>query len=285
MSNFQLFAVTANGPQSLPTPADAQDFTDLYSGLALGVYSIVRTFAHNKFLRLEYHLARTVNSIRLLGWDYKLDETRLRQAIHSICTAFPALEMRLRMDILAEPAHALGVDSRELLALMPFTPLPADYYRYGVTVDLVTDLHRTNPLIKTADFAQVRKRSGVGLKSFDSLMLDGNGNVLEGTSANFYAVCAGVLYTAGQGVLEGITRSIVLDLVRQLSLPLQLDAINVNTLAHLDEALISSSSRGLLPVVQIGDTPVGDGVPGPYTRQLMTAYEQFVAQHIQTALG
>ena len=288
MSNLQLFAVTAHGLQSLPTPADAQDFTDLYHGLALGVYSIARTFDHNKFLRLDHHLARTVNSMRLLGWEYALDEARLRRAIHAICTAFPAPEMRVRIDVLAEPALTLGTDSRELLALMPFTPLPAAYYTHGVTLDVATDLHRTNPLIKTAAFAEARKRSALeqklGSQSYESLLLDGEGNILEGTSSNFYGMRDGILYTAGQGVLEGITRSIILDLVRQRQIPLHLEAVNLTAVAWLDEAMISSSSRGLLPVVQIGDTMIGDGQPGSYCRRLMAAYEAFVVRNVQSAI-
>jgi branched-chain amino acid aminotransferase len=283
MSDLQLFAITAAGPQPLPTPNDAKDFTDLYHGFALGVYSVIRTYDHNKFLRLDHHLARTVNSMRLLGWDYQLDESRLRQAIHNLCTAFPTPEMRVRIDVLAEPAYSLGTESRELLALMPFTPLPSTYYTQGVTVDFAADLHRINPLIKTADFADARKRSSHSPAAYESLLV-ANGKILEGASSNFYGVRAGVLYTAGQGVLEGITRSVILDLARQLPMPVQLAAITVNEVSELAEAAISSSSRGLLPVVQVGETVIGTGQPGPNTQRLMAAYEAFVAQNVRTAI-
>jgi branched-chain amino acid aminotransferase len=252
--------------------------------LALGVYSVIRTYQHNKFLRLDHHLARTVNSMRLLGWDYQLDESRLRQAIHTLCTAYPAPEMRVRIDVLAEPARSLGTESQELLALMPFTPLPSAYYTQGVAVDFATDLHRTNPLIKTADFAEARKRRGQHSVAYELLLVE-NGKILEGTSSNFYGMRNGVLYTAGQGVLEGITRSIILDLARQLPMPVQLDAIGVDEVEQLAEAAISSSSRGLLPVVQIGETIIGRGQPGPFTQRLMAAYDAFVVQNIRTAIG
>jgi branched-chain amino acid aminotransferase len=267
----------------LPTPNDAKDFTDLYHGFALGVYSVIRTYGHNKFLRLDHHLARTVKSMGLLGWDYQLDESRLRQAIHTLCTAFPSPEMRVRIDVLAEPAYRLGTESRELLALMPFTPLPSTYYTQGVTVDFAADLHRINPLIKTADFADARKRSSHSPAAYESLLV-ANGKILEGASSNFYGVRAGVLYTAGQGVLEGITRSVILDLARQLPMPVQLAAIAVNEVSELAEAAISSSSRGLLPVVQVGETVIGTGQPGPNTQRLMAAYEAFVAQNVRTAI-
>ncbi len=284
MTDLQLFAVTATGPQPLPVPAAAKEFTDLYPGLALGVYSIARTFNHNQFLHLEHHLARTVNSMRLLGWDYALDETRLRQAIHTLCMAFPAAEMRVRIDVLAEPALALGTASRELIALAPFTPPPADFYAQGVAVEIAADLARDNPLIKTAKFAAARKDQRLGANKYEALLVAANGDILEGASSNFYGIQAGVLYTAGQGVLEGITRAIVLDLARQLPLPVHTNPVNVATIDQLDEAAISSSSRGVLPVVQIGDTLIGNGQPGPYTRRLIEGYARYVAHHIKTAI-
>jgi branched-subunit amino acid aminotransferase/4-amino-4-deoxychorismate lyase len=85
-------------------------------------------------------------------------------------------------------------------------------------------------------------------------------------------------------VLEGITRSVILDLARQLPMPVQLAAIAVNEVSELAEAAISSSSRGLLPVVQVGETIIGTGQPGPYTQRLMAAYEAFVAQNVRTAI-
>lgn len=283
MSNLQLFAITDQGPQPLPIPVDAKDFTDLYHGLTLGVYSVVRTFGHNQFLHLEHHLARTIKSMRLLGWDYHLDETRLRQAIHTLCTAFPAPEMRVRIDVLAEPVRHLGTESRELLALMPFAPLPATAYSQGVAVTFAADLQRANPLIKTADFAAARKRNESGAASFEVLLVAGD-KILEGASSNFYGVRNGVFYTAGAGVLEGITRAIILDLVRQAQIPLWLEPVRVDEVPLLTEAALSSSSRGLLPIVQIGDTVVGDGAPGPLTRQLLAAYDAYVAAHVQTAI-
>lgn len=283
MLESQLYAITPTGPSQLSVPPNATDFTDLYAGLALGVYSIVRTFHHNRFFQLEHHLARTVNSMRMLGWDYQLDETRLRRAIHECCTAYPAPEMRVRIDILAEPATALGSESRELLALMPFTPPPATLYTNGVALDYATGLHRENPLIKTASFAASRKQAG-NANAYEHLLCNDQGEILEATSANFYAVRNGVLYTAGKEILEGVTRRIVLDLVEDGGIPLQLTAIKMEDVPTLDEAMISSSSRGVMPVVRIGEQVIGEGKPGAVAQQLNTAYNAYVEKHLDYAI-
>lgn len=279
----QLYALTPTGPRPLPIPPGAADFTDLYAGLDLGVYSVIRTYDHNRFLHLDHHLARTVQSMRLLGWDYQLDEGRLRCAIHELVTAYPAPELRVRIDILAAPATARGSDSRELLALMPFTPPSSMLYEKGVALGYATGLHRAQPLAKTADFAAARKQVEAA-NFYESLMTTDQGEILEATSANFYAVRGGVLYTADKGVLEGVTRRIVLDLVQAAAIPLQLQPATIADLPLLDEALISSSSRGVVPVVRIGDQMIGDGRPGPVTQQLIAAYNTYVEAHLQTAI-
>jgi branched-subunit amino acid aminotransferase/4-amino-4-deoxychorismate lyase len=130
MANFQLYAIEDAGPRVLPVPDDAVQFIDLYRGLPLGVYDALRTFEHHKFLYLNRHLARTERSMALLGWTYRLDRARLLRALHAVVTAAAWPEMRVRLDILAGPAEALGTTSRELIALQLFTPpLPELYER------------------------------------------------------------------------------------------------------------------------------------------------------------
>lgn len=284
--DVQLFAVTAVGPGPLPVPPGAQSFDELYNGLALGVYSALRTFNHNQFLYLDAHIERTKRSLALLGWSYQLDEMALRRALHAVCTAYHRPEARVRFDVLAEPARSLGTDSRVLLALMPFTPPPPELYEQGVAVAVVDDLARERPLAKTADFAQNRRRYTASGRAdiYEYLLHDAQGYILEGTSTNFYGVRDGVVYTAGSGVLEGVTRRIVLDLLAELNLPLRLEPVHRGEIAALGEAFLTGSSRAVLPVTQIDGQVVGNGRPGPIAQHLLLAYNTFVAQTTRPAI-
>lgn len=284
MSLVQLFALEGDTPRPLPVPAQLTQFDPLYEGLPLGVYSAFRTFEHNKFLYLDDHIARAQRSMALLGWEYRLDDGRLRRALHQLCTAYPAAEARVRFDILAAPAEQLGSPSRELIALMPFAPIPADWYKNGIQVGVASDLHRPRPLAKTADFVQARRPYQADGRYYEYLLLDEAGHILEGLSSNFYAVQDGVLYTAGDQVLEGITRKIILEQAAQLGIPVNFSPIPLPQLPNLQEAAISGSSRGLLPVVQVEDQPIGNGRPGPICHRLLSAYNSFIAQAVQTAV-
>ena len=286
MNTVQLFAVGPTEPQPLPVPKSAKSFDDLYDGLALGVYSALRTFAHNKFLCLQEHIERTKKSMALLGWDYQLDEMLLRKTLHQLCSAYPGAEMRVRFDILAEPVDSPRCDSRLLVALTPFSPPPLELYENGVTVDFAHDLARKRPLVKTARFAQRRRRYPIGQAgAYEYLMMAENGRLLEGTSTNFYAARDGLVYTASEGVLEGITRNIVLNLLPEIDIPVRLQAITAQEIDSLDEAFLSSSSRAVLPVVSIAGQQIGNGRPGAIGRRLLIAYNQFVARSIKTAVN
>ena len=285
INTVQLFAVTPTGPQPLPVPKSAKSFDDLYDGLALGVYSALRTFAHEKFLCLQEHIERTKRSMVLLGWDYQLDEMLLRQTLHQVCSAYPGAEMRVRFDVLAEPADLLGCDSRLLVALMPFSPPPPELYENGVAVALAPDLARKRPLVKAAGFAQRRRRYPMGQSDvYEYLMMDENDRLLEGTGTNFYAVRGGMVYTAGEGVLEGITRKIVLDLLPEIDVPVRLQAITRQEIDSLNEAFLSGSSKAVLPVASIAGQQIGNGRPGAIGRRLLMAYNDFVARSIKTAV-
>ncbi len=284
--DVQFFAVTDLEPQPLAVPATARNFDDLYDGLSLGVYSALRTFEHKKFLCLQEHIDRTKRSMQLLGWDYQLDERRLRQTLHQVCTNYPGADMRVRFDVLAEPANHLGSDSRVLIALIPFSPPSPVLYKKGVAVDYAYDLVRKRPLAKTAGFAQRRQRYPIGQSGvYEYLMLDNNGRLLEGTGTNFYGVRDGIVYTAGKGVLEGITRQIVLNLLPEIEIPVRLQAITKDEINTLDEAFLSGSSRAILPVVKIAGEKIGDGSPGAIGRHLLMTYNEFVARSIKTAVA
>ena len=294
----QLFLVTPAGAQPLPLPPAAahnSDIHTLFDNLPLGVYTALRTFEHNKFLYLEAHLDRLEQSMALLGWDFRLPRPDLCQALDQACTAYPGRDARVRIDVLAAAPARWGLDQRDdtgrvLIALAPFTPPPDHCYQEGVSVDLAPGLHRDHPQAKTANFVLARRAelarhtAPAGREApYEYLLTDPAGYILEGSSSNFYAVRQGTIWTAGEGVLGGITQHILFQLLETLRLPLRHQAIHVADLPTLDEAFLTSSSRGVIPIVRVDGQPIGSARPGPITHQLITAYNQHVTQALRRA--
>lgn len=286
MNRNRLYAVTESGIEELFIPEHISDLTSLYADLALGVYSALRTYDHNKFLELDAHLDRTERSMVLLDWDYELDRERWKRALHIATSEYAAEDARVRFDILGQPARSLGTESRELIALTPFKPEPRECYTQGVGADFVPDLVRFEPLAKTAEFAERRSRMlpSRSRAHYEYLLLDAEDNILEGTMTNFWAVRDGHVWTAGEDVLEGITRKILLDLIPTLGIPLHEWAVNKWELPSIDEAFVSGSSRAIVPVVRIASIEIGDGRPGPISRQILRAYQEYVRDNVELAI-
>ncbi len=285
MRSVQLFAVTESGPISLPIPDYANHVNDLYDPLPVGVYTALCTFEHNKFLHLEDHLDRLDQSMKLSGWDYTLDRLTLRQCLHQVCTNYPIFNARVRLDVLVEIADMLETDSRVLIGLSPFEPLPRSLYEEGVRVGIASKLSREQPQIKKAAFVfERRKYIEDNPAYYECLMMDDEGRILEGLTSNFFGVRGGVLWTAGQGMLEGIARKIVLHVANDLSIPVRFEPVRLDEIGALDEAAISSSSRAIIPIIQIGDQVVGNGRPGPLTGELLKAYNAYVRETIRLAI-
>ena len=100
--------------------------------------------------------------------------------------------------------------------------------------------------------------------------MDRNGYIPEGTTSNLFAFIDNTLVTANTGVLEGITRKVVLSLAENL-FPIEFRTLHLDELLRAREIFISGTNKGIVPVVQINDTVLGDGQPGKNTRTIIKA--------------
>jgi branched-chain amino acid aminotransferase len=104
------------------------------------------------------------------------------------------------------------------------------------------------------------------------LLTDAAGNVVEGPGFNVFALCDGVLVTPKEGVLEGITRRTVIEMARSLGIAVELRALSARELRSAQEAFLSSSGGGVLPVTRVDGRAIGAGAPGPITSLLVETY-------------
>jgi branched-subunit amino acid aminotransferase/4-amino-4-deoxychorismate lyase len=144
-------------------------------------------------------------------------------------------------------------------------------------------MQRENPKAKQTAFietaAQVRRDIPSGVN--EALMIGSDGRLLEGLSSNIFVVMDGVVWTAEEGVLSGITREVVLECIRIERIPLQLVGIRIEELERAQEVFITSASRAVLPVTIIDEKPVGDGRPGAVTMALQKAYRERVESELE----
>ena len=106
-----------------------------------------------------------------------------------------------------------------------------------------------------------------------------DGYVTEGAASNVFAVIDGVLCTPPKGndILPGITRDVILDIAQKNNIPCSEDKISFAALQTASEIWVTSSTREIIPVIELDSKPVSDGKPGPVWQtmnQLFQAYKQ-----------
>ncbi|MFI5184994.1 MAG: aminotransferase class IV [Vicinamibacteria bacterium] len=232
-----------------------------------GAYSTLRTYGRDRVLRLARHVARLNESATLQGLTGALDEERARKAIAQALKATGHPESRLRLTY-SPPRFFVSVE--------PFVALPEALYRDGAAC-VTVPLHRANPHAKDTRFAAEAASAYAALPGGiqEGLMVAEDGSILEGLSSNFFGLIGGALHTEEARALLGITRSLVLEVARKVA-PVMTEPVSLADIPSVAEAFITSVSRGILPVVRIDGVTVGDGHPGPVTRDLIGRFQALV---------
>lgn len=116
----------------------------------------------------------------------------------------------------------------------------------------------------------------------DEALLVDEGAVREGASSNFFAVRGGrvITHPLDEHILPGVTRDHTITVARKAGIPLEEGILREDELASVDEAFISSTTVGVMPVVKVDDSAVGGGVRGPLTSQLQRLFEEAEARGV-----
>lgn len=285
-SVHELYAVTPEGPRRLDVPASIEDPTRVFDSLPRGIYEALRTFDHVRFVGLQEHVERAERSMASLGLPGPLDRGALRRALHAVVSEFPADETRVRFDVLAGPAAAYGSQERVLVQAADLVlPRPEDY-RDGVRVSLTGEVRRRRPAVKEAQWVVDRRAATARAREGgDPILVDERGRLLEGVQSNLFLVRDGALWTAPTaGVLAGVTRRFLIGLAEEAGIEVREEFVHESEIATLDEAFFTTSVRGVLPVVGVGDATIGDGRPGAVTRRLMESYAEHCARVARPAI-
>lgn len=241
-----------------------------------GVYTVTNTYNTYDTLMLDAHFDRLEDSARRAGIGLHLDRGRVRAALRDMIDEAAYGDVRFRVTVPREhPDHYI-------LTIEPFTPPVPELIASGVRCVTLKDSARHDAAVKGTDWMHRRAELAASRPEgvYETILLDENGALLEGMTSNFYALLADELYTAAAGILPGIAQQLVLEVAPQI-IPVRRAALNVRDLECIEEAFITSSSRGVIPVVEIDGVRIGAGVPGTVTERIRAAYNARLRELLQ----
>jgi D-alanine transaminase len=179
--------------------------------------------------------------------------------------AFPAPEVPPSVVVTARPLNARR---NEALAAAGIAVVSVPDNRWG-RVDIKTTGLLPNVLARQAAVAQGAR---------DAWFVDKDGMVTEAASANAWIVTqAGRVVTrpADHGILKGITRTVLFDVIKAQGLSVEERAFALSEAYAAREAFVTAASQIVLPVVRIDGRAIGEGKPGPVATALRRAFHEY----------
>jgi branched-chain amino acid aminotransferase len=262
--------------KNIPIQTQALTLDEMTRELPQGFYTTFSTLSRGtKVLGLHAHLQRLYFPAMEQGICASVDESTLRTRVAELAKLNLPKESRIRLILTKD-------DGMIYLATQPFEPISRSIYEMGVRVITIEAVRRV-PRVKDTGFitASIEQRRQVGTNIFE-VLLTKDGKILEGMTSNFYAVRGKILITAQRDILLGVTRRVILRLARGQGMRIEYRPPQGNE--RFDEAFITSSSRGIVPIISIDNKPVGEGRAGRWSKMLSQAYQVYVEERSENII-
>lgn len=246
-----------------------------------------------RILGMREHVDRFLRSAELNGMELRLDRAAIIEAIRDTVRANPGAEIvkisgyhtGIALDVLPishEPSVAIAAfriaDVVPAGSLGSYAVRPA-HLQIASAIKMPSRV--LSPQVKIAagyTHAALAKRRARDEGFDDVLFLDEDGCVAESSTQSFFLVDHGVVRTAPTAtVLAGITRALVIELLRDEAIPVKVEPIERAALDAADESFLTGTSINVWPVARIDERQLPQPIPGPITARLTARFARVVA--------
>ena len=258
--------------------------TDIGLRRGFGAFDYLRLIGGQP-LFLEDHLDRFERTNAMLGLELPCLRDDLREHVFELVRRNARSEAGIQLFLTGGYAADGFTPTRPnlLIVMTEIAQQPAARYAEGAKL-ILHRYQRDLPEAKTTNYATAVRLAPTmkAAGAVDVLYHDG-ARLLETTRSNLFVVdAAGHIATPGAAVLPGITRLNVLRAIED-ELPVDRRDVGIGELPALREAFITSTTKGAMPIRQIGETIIGDGQPGPVTQRVRELFAAHVEEHLQSA--
>ena len=260
-----------------------------------GVFEGIRVYG-GRIFKCETHLRRLFESAKAirLTIDYSIEELTeaMRQTIKSNGTDVGYIRLCATRGIGTLGLNPLPCKQASVFVIADaITLYPKEMYDNGLAV-ITSSVVRNHPAalsprIKSLNYLNniLAKLEALDAGLMEAVMLNHQGQVAECTGDNIFIVRSWegtptlITPPLHAGILEGVTMNVVIDLAREKGIPVRRMDLTKHDLYTADEMFLTGTAAEAIPVTQVDGRQIGDGQPGPITRQLIQSFHQLVAKN------
>ncbi|MGZ5059034.1 MAG: D-amino acid aminotransferase [Methylobacter sp.] len=246
-----------------------------------GIYEVIPSYS-GKLFHFQDHMERLENSLSSIRLTNPHDRKQWLEILTPLLDANldQSIYLQITRGVASKRDHAFPENAAPTVFAMCSNIVPIENLDAGVKALSVDDSRWELCNVKaTTLLANILLRQQAVEKGCAEAILVKDGYVTEGAASNIFAVIDGILITPPMGheILPGITRNVILKIARENDIPYTEDIISLDALKTADEIWLTSSTREIVPVIQLDDEAIANGKPGPIWKamnQLFQAYKQ-----------
>ena len=281
-------SVYLNGQYLPPEEAKISIF-DRAVNFGDAVYEVAGVL-EGKLVDFEHHMQRYRGSLQKLEIHSPLEETQILEAFRRLIELNGLDEGLVYMQVTRGRAERdfdwpANIDPTVFMFTQPKSGAERAASETGIRLASTPDIRWARRDIKTVNLlGQVlAKHAAHEAGADEALMIDADGYVTECGSMSFFLVRGDRVLTRpleGNGILPGITRRAVIALCESENLQLTETRFTLADVLDANEAFVTAASAYVMPAVNIDGEAIGDGRPGPLTRQLQQIYLDYARQSL-----
>lgn len=251
-----------------------------------GVFEGIRAY-NGVVFRLKQHIERLYNSAKAIMLTPPIDKTDMEQQIVETIRKNGLRDAYIRV-VITRGEGDLGLDPDKcpnpfyFIIADKIALYPKEFYEKGLSVVTVPTRRNipegVNPRIKSLNYLNniLAKIEAKQCGAIEAIMLNNEGYVSECTGDNVFIIQKGVLITppTHMGILRGITREAVIELAKKRGLEVKEQTFTRFDVYIADEMFLTGTAAEIVPVINVDRRPIGDGKPGPITKQLISDFRE-----------
>lgn len=242
-----------------------------------GVYEVIPVYGGQCF-RLQEHLRRLDQSLASIRMVSPLSDTEWEQIFNHLINGADDqyIYLQVTRGAASKRDHAIpaGIAPTVFAMCSLIAPIPVE----GIKAVTVPDVrwHRCDIKAITLLANVLLRQEAVEHGAAEAILVR-DGVVTEGAASNVFIVKDGVIITPPKGpeILPGITRDLVVELARKNEIPIAERSFSIGELVTAEEIWMTSSTREILPVVELDEKPVSNGKPGPVWQKMIAIYQEY----------
>ena len=244
-----------------------------------GVYEVIPSYSGRLF-RLQDHIERLHASLTRIHLDLNYDITEWTKIFAPLLdkTKDQYIYLQITRGVAAKRDHSFPIGPKPTVFAMCSDITPFAELEKGIKALTMEDSRWELCNVKaTTLLANVLLRQQAVEQGCTEAILHRNGYVTEGAASNLFAVINGTLVTPKKSseILIGITRKVILELAIANNILVSEDIIPLEALQTASEIWITSSTREIIPVVNLDNKNVGDGKPGAMWEKMIHLFQEY----------